>query len=393
MLLLLCLALPVAAPAQTFTSLVAFDQTDGANPYGTLAQYIDGSYYGTTQFGGANGQGTVYHVTPQGALTTLYSFCSLPNCTDSGQPFAGLQLGFDGNFYGTTPNTVVKINTGGQLTTLYTFRSLPNCADGDNTYAALLEAPGGNFYGTTSSGGGVQTFECQGGCGTVFKMTVSGALTTLYSFHGKDGYGPVATLALGTDGNFYGTTPRGGAHGFGTVFRITPAGALPLLHSFGGADGSAPYGRLVQATDGNFYGTTTAGGAFGYGAAFKMTPAGKLTLLRSFNFTNGATPYAGLVQGSDGNLYGTTYAGGSGQGNCPNISACGTIFRLTPSGQLTTLYNFCPQSGCPAGGAPFAALALGVDGTLYGTTLLGGSTACSADGSCGTIFRLSLVSP
>src|SRR6266446_1095412 len=190
-LFLFCSVLPITTFAQTFTSLVAFDQTDGANPYGTLAQYIDGSYYGTTQFGGTNVQGTVYHVTPQGALTTLYTFCSLPNC-----------------------------------------------ADGDNTYAALLEAPGGNFYGTTSSGGGVQTFECQGGCGTVFKMTVSGALTTLYSFHGKDGYGPVATLALGTDGNFYGTTPRGGAHGFGTVFRITPAGALTLLHSFGGADGS-----------------------------------------------------------------------------------------------------------------------------------------------------------
>ena len=93
-LFLFCAVLPITTFAQTFTSLVAFDQTDGANPYGTLAQYIDGSYYGTTQFGGANGQGTVYHVTPQGALTTLYSFCSLPNCTDSGQPFAGSPTGF-----------------------------------------------------------------------------------------------------------------------------------------------------------------------------------------------------------------------------------------------------------------------------------------------------------
>jgi uncharacterized repeat protein (TIGR03803 family) len=92
---------------------------------------------------------------------------------------------------------------------------------------------------------------------------------------------------------------------------------------------------------------------------------------------------------SDGNFYGTTYTGGSGS-SCP-IGACGTIFRITSSGRLTTLYNFCSQAGCADGGAPFAALVQGIDGNLYGTTTLGGSTACSADGSCGTIFRLSLV--
>jgi uncharacterized repeat protein (TIGR03803 family) len=80
----------------------------------------------------------------------------------------------------------------------------------------------------------------------------------------------------GTDGNFYGTTSGGGAHGVGTVFKITPAGALTLLHSFGGADGAAPEARLLQASDGNFYGTTVlGGGANNDGAIFKMTPAGQ----------------------------------------------------------------------------------------------------------------------
>ena len=388
---LLYLILTPAASAQTFTSMVQFNQTDGANPQGTLAQYVDGSYYGTTQFGGANGQGTVYHVTPAGALTTIYSFCNISACTDGLQPFAGLQLGFDQLFYGTTIHTVFRINTGGQLTTLYTFCSLPNCADGDTAYAALLEAPGGDFYGTTY-GGGVKTSQCPAGCGTVFKITPLGALTTLYSFHGKDGISPIAGLTQGADGNFYGTATRGGAHGYGTVFKITPAGTLTLLHSFGGADGSAPNGRLLQASDGNFYGTTNGGGgANGDGAIFKITPAGQFTLLRTFNYSNGAAPFAGLVQAADGNLYGTTYNGGSGT-SCP-IGTCGTIFRITTTGRLTTLYNFCSQSGCADGGGPFAGLAQGVDGNLYGTTTLGGSTACSADGSCGTIFRLSLVSP
>ena len=391
LLLLFCAALPVAAFAQTFTTLAGFDNTDGANPYGALAQGSDGNFYGTTQFGGANGQGTVYQVTPQGALTEIYSFCSLPNCPDGGQPFSGLQLGFDQNFYGTTPGTVFRITTAGQLTTLYTFCSLLNCADGTGVYAPLMQAPGGDFYGTTANGG-IDTFQCGGGCGTIFKITPSGAFTTLYKFHGKDGYGPFAGLTQGADGNLYGTTSRGGAHGSGTVFKITPAGTLTLLHSFGGADGAGPYGRLVQATDGNFYGTTTAGGAHGYGSAFKITSAGKLTLLRSFDLTNGSTPYAGLLQGADGNFYGTTFAGGTGQtsGNCPLVGECGTAFRLTSTGRMTTLYNFCSQSGCPDGGAPYGGLIQGTDGNLYGATLLGGN-ACGADGSCGTIFKLSLA--
>jgi uncharacterized repeat protein (TIGR03803 family) len=389
-IVLLCAVPSITASAQTFTSMAAFDQTDGANPYGALAQGADGNFYGTTQFGGANGQGAVYQVTPDGTLTAIYSFCSLSGCTDGGQPFSGLQLGFDQNFYGTTLGTVFRITTAGELTTLYTFCSQLNCADGTGAYAPLMQAPGGDLYGTTF-GGGILTFQCEGGCGTIFKITAGGTFTTLYKFHGKDGYGPFDGLTQGADGNLYGTTSRGGAHGAGTVFKITPAGTLTLLHSFGVAEGAGPYGRLLQAVDGNFYGTTTAGGTQGYGAVFKITPAGKLTQLRSFSLTNGSTPYAGLLQGADGNFYGTTFAGGAGQtsNNCPLADYCGTAFRLSPTGRLTTLYNFCSQSGCADGGAPYGGLTQGTDGNLYGATLLGGN-ACGADGSCGTIFKLSL---
>jgi uncharacterized repeat protein (TIGR03803 family) len=390
-ILLLSLALSIAASAQTFTSLVEFDQTNGANPYGTLSQGIDGNFYGTTEFGGPNGYGSVYKVTPDGALTTLYSFCAVPGCTDGGQPFAGLTLGFDQNFYGTTAGTVFRITTAGQLTTLYTFCSQPNCADGSAVYGTLVQDPGGDFYGTTS-GGGIRTAQCEAGCGTIFKITPSGALTTIYSFHGKDGYGPFAGLTLATDGNLYGVASSGGAHDYGAVFKITGAGAFTLLHSFRLTDGGQPDARLLQASDGNFYGTTiTGGGGNGDGTVFKITPSGTFTLLRSFNYANGASPYGGLIQASDGNFYGTTYTGGSGT-SCP-IGTCGTIFRITPTGRLTTLYNFCSQSGCADGGGPFAALTQASDGTFYGTTTLGGSTACGADGSCGTIFKLTLGLP
>jgi uncharacterized repeat protein (TIGR03803 family) len=265
---LLCAVLPITASGQTFTSLAGFNLTNGANPYGALAEGIDGNFYGTTQFGGANGQGVVYQITPDGTLTAIYSFCSLSGCTDGGQPFAGLTLGFDQNFYGVTLGTVFRITTAGQLTTLYTFCSQLNCADGTGAYAPLLQAPGGDFYGVTTSGG-IDTFQCEGGCGTIFKITPSGAFTTLYKFHGNDGYGPSAGLTQGVNGNLYGTTTYGGAHGSGTVFMITPAGALTLLHSFGGAAGAGPHGRLLQATDGNFYGTTTYGGTHTYGRRFQ----------------------------------------------------------------------------------------------------------------------------
>jgi len=160
--------------------------------------------------------------------------------------------------------------------------------------------------------------------------------TSLYSFGGtNDGADPYARLVQGSDGNFYGTTEAGGTNNFGTVFKITTSGALTSLYSFSGTnDGANPDAGLVQGSDGNFYGTTATGGntnlnsGFGYGTVFKVTTNGTLTGLHSFGGTNdGNAPYAGLVQGSDGNFYGTT--GGGGTNNA------GTVFRLTIQPQLT----------------------------------------------------------
>ncbi len=405
---LFCVATVIASPAQNtfFTTLASFDGPNGDSPYSSLIQATDGNFYGTTFWGGAYGSGVVFKITPGGNVTTLYSFCSQPNCTDGAGPFAALAQATDGSFYGTTQDggaygggTVFKITSAGTLTTLYSFCPQANCADGAGPRAALVQGTDGNFYGTTTGGG-------SGSYGTVFKITASGTLTTLYSFCSQsgctDGAEPEAGLVQATDGNFYGTTYFGGSnpdcndydYGCGTVFKITPNGALTTLYSFcsqsGCPDGSFPYAGLALASDGNFYGTTDGGGA-NYcgsgnycGTVFRITPAGELTTLHSFDGVDGEYPDDALVQGTDGNLYGTTSEGGD-INNCPYIG-CGTAFKSTPAGTLTTLHNFCALGyPCPDGSSPRGGLVQARDGNFYGTTQAGG-----AFGE-GTVFRLGVV--
>jgi uncharacterized repeat protein (TIGR03803 family) len=261
----------------------------------------------------------------------------------------------------------------------YNFCSQANCTDGSEPLAALVQGTSGNLYGTTWVGG--SSSACSGGCGTVFKITPGGKLTTLHSFNITDGGGPYAGLIQATNGKFYGTTPYGGANSNGTVFRVTSNGTLTTLYSFcsrsqGGTkctDGAIPVGGVVQGTSGNFYGTTGYGGGSdcpsGCGTVFKITPSGKLTTLHNFDKTDGANPSARLVQGTDGNFYGTTEYGGTGDG--------GTIFKITPAGILTTLHSFTD------GYYPYAGLIQGTDGNFYGTTESGGYTG-------GTVFSLSV---
>jgi uncharacterized repeat protein (TIGR03803 family) len=385
-----------ASSAQTFTTLHSFDGTDGDAPYAGLVQATNGNLYGTTVYGGTNDNGTIFKITSNGTLTTLYSFCSQTNCADGDEPYAGLVQATNGNLYGTTccggakgQGTVFKITPSGTtLTTLYSFCSQSDCTDGEGPYAGLVQATNGNLYGTTNAGGGA------GSLGTVFKVTSSGALTTLQSFDETDGSFPNGTLIQATDGSFYGTTIEGGAPTYGgTVFQITSSGTLTMLYTFCSqsycADGQYPYAGLVQGRDGNFYGTTVYGGTNDDGTIFKITPSGKLTTLYSFcsqsDCTDGEYPYAGLVQATDGNFYGTTLEGGAN--DCildGDTLGCGTIFKITPAGKLTTLHSFDGTDG----EFPYADLVQDTNGTFYGTTFNGGDTTCSY--GCGTVFSLSV---
>jgi uncharacterized repeat protein (TIGR03803 family) len=221
------------------------------------------------------------------------------------------------------------------FTTLVSFSG----TNGSSPQAGLIQANDGNFYGTTSKGG--TNDHTLYGYGTIFKMTPSGVLTTLISFDPTNSNGlyngayPLAELIQANDGNFYGTTTGGGTDGYGNIFKMTPSGSFTTLVSFHYGNGAYPYAGLIQANDGNFYGTTYEGGPNVSGTIFKMTPSGTLTTLVSFNGTNGAYPHAGLIQASDGNFYGTTI------GSAARASSDrGSVFKMTPSGTFTTLVSF-----------------------------------------------------
>jgi uncharacterized repeat protein (TIGR03803 family) len=218
---------------------------------------------------------------------------------------------------------------------------------------------------------------------TITQSAQAQTFTILHSFDGTDGSDPFAGLVQATDGHLYGATTYGGANNAGTVFKITPTGTLTTLYSFcpqsGCSDGEFPGVSLIQATDGTFYGTTTQGGTYGDGTVFRITPSGTLTTLHSFNGADGAYPAAVLIQASDGRFYGTTFNGGAND-SCDSfgIPGCGTVFSITAGGDLTTLYNFCSQSGCADGTGPFAGLVQATNGNLYGTTAIGGSSDAGA---------------
>jgi uncharacterized repeat protein (TIGR03803 family) len=388
--------------------------TDGVQPRGSLILGPGGNFYGTTWKGGTNGNGTVFAITTNGVLTTLVAFAG----TNGANPIAGLALGLDGNLYGTTSaggssgnGTVFKVATNGALTLLHSFTaanldsatgSYTN-SDGEAPYAGLALGTNGNFYGAASAGG-------RGDTGTLFEITTNGAFTNVYSFSPEnynasgigepdtnaDGASPTATLTLGSDGNFYGTTHGGGQSGSGTVFKVTPLGvrAIITLYTFsagrsfiiGGSflytnsDGAFPYAGLTLGSNGNFYGAAAGGGSSGVGTLFEITTGGSLTTLLTFTNVNGVEPAGTLALGSDGNLYGTTEEGGS--------SGNGTVFEWTASSStFGSLYSFANYNGA----SPWAALTLGPNGNFYGTTYTGGSNGAGiedgADGY-GTVFEI-----
>jgi len=320
---------------------------------------------------------------PAQTFTTLVSF----DGANGELPYASLVQSINGDLYGTTyaggahgGGTVFKMTSSGVLTGLYNFCAESGCTDGQNPGSALVEVSNGDFYGTTRGGG-------RNGYGTVFRLAPDGTLTTLYSFCSlsgcADGENPTAALLPLADGDLYGTTYFGGAHDGGTVFKITARGTLTTLYSFCAkeacGDGTNPEAALIEATGGDLYGTTVGGGASGNGTVFKMTQSGILTTLFSFcgDCASGSGPTAALVQASNGDLYGTAAEGGA--------YGVGTIFRITPGGALTGLYSFCAQSACKDGANPFGGLIAATDGHFYGTTYAEGPNGG------GTIFKIGLT--
>ncbi|HEY1663456.1 MAG TPA: choice-of-anchor tandem repeat GloVer-containing protein [Verrucomicrobiae bacterium] len=395
------------------TNLVSFRTTNGANPQAVMILGSDGSFYGTTKAGGLARNGTIFRVTTNGLLTTVLSFVTANGSAPNGE----LVVGNDANLYGSTTSggtngtygTIFKISSGGNFSTIFSFSG----SNGSFPQSWMISGPDGNLYGSTFTGG------THGGYGTVYELTTNDVFTSLCSFANTNGASPFGGLTFGSDGAIYGATAYGGdlnvfsGLGGGTLFRLATNRVLSSLFIFSNI--YSPNGELYLANDGSFYGTTEeanganqgtvfnvttngvltilatlegyvdAGLTFGLdgnfygttqsGTIFKMTPAGQVTNFISFAGTNGGDVDSGLLLGPDGYLYGTTQSGGEGGG----FSGYGTVYQASTNGILTTLFSF----GYTNGADPFqSGVVLGPDGNLYGTTSKGGP------GGGGTVFQI-----
>jgi uncharacterized repeat protein (TIGR03803 family) len=353
----------LAGAASGFQSLYIFPRPGfgPAHPATSLTEDGHGDFFGTTAKGGngvGSGNGTIFKLSKSGVFTVLCSF----DFTNGFAPFGGLtRIGAD--FYGTTrqggsnyvasvndgDGTVFRVTTNGVLTSLFSFRG----TNGHSPSGSLLLGPDGNLYGTTQTGG---TFDG----GTLFRISTNGAFTSLVSFVGNIGSLPNPVLAIGSDGRIYGTTQYGGSNasglftGNGTAFAITTNGALSTFY-LTTSNGTRPSGGLIAAVDGNLWGVAAQGGT-GNGTVFRMSTNGEVSAVFQFNGTNGSAPMGGLAQTSDGCFYGTT----SYSLAAPDYY--GTVFRLLADGQLTTLARLDGTNGTH----PFTSLTVGSDGSLYG---------------------------
>ncbi len=365
--LLVAIAMVASCRAETgLKVLVNFYGPNGISPVAVL-QGTDGNFYGVTDSGGANSTGTFFRITPAGKFNTVYDFCLY--CAEGSSP-SSLVLGNDGNFYGTTNfggakssecpsrcGTMFKMTNKGALTTLHRFCSEANCADGYTGQGPLLQASDGNFYGTTAGTNIVGQ--------TIFSISPSGTYTTMASFC-KD-YGCVDELRLqfeDANGALWATSGDGGPNRYGEIALWTASGGLITEYEFDGTSGDIPL-LLIQGNDRNYYGTTSLGGGStkcdgGCGTLFRLTPGGSFAMLHSFNFQDGTLP-SSLVQASDGSLYGEAIGGGA--------QNSGTLFKLTAAGRLTTVYTFCSVrdrlDSCLDGLEP-EALMQATNGMFYG---------------------------
>jgi uncharacterized repeat protein (TIGR03803 family) len=357
--------------AQSYQDLFDLNCPGGCLPidYGQLTQGTDGYLYGTTEYGGTNGFGTVFKVNPAGtAYTVLWNF---DGATTGSNPIGGLTLSsVDGNFYGATFDGGTY---GDSMGTLFSFNPLTSTltvlhhfnSNEDSPWVPPAEGKDKKLYGMTHSGA---TYRVTPPAGTfqLLPNKVPGI--------------PVGPLLLAADGNLYGTTATGGTKTQGTIFRMSTAGVIQVIHNFTGFDGGEPNGPLAQGKDGSLYGTMFSDSKNFFGTIFRFTlKPFKLTTLHNFLGTDGENPSASLLAASDGNLYGTTSSGGA--------NGFGTLFEITTGGVFTSLFDFTGDVGPVSGGDPSTTLMEDTNGSFYGLTYDGGANGI-IEGGYGVFFSL-----
>jgi len=394
-LFVVTLAFAASAWAGSETVLYSFcAQTscvDGEQPYGSLIADTSGNHlYGTTYYGGTSAFGEVYELTNSGGSwseTVIYSFLGTSN-SDGAYPDGGLVMDAAGNIYGTTvyggasnQGTVFELSKSGSTwkeTVLHTFDNISG-NDGSNPYGALAFDAAGNLYGTTQAGGKFSG-------GTVFQLKASNGKYTYHGIHSfatsaSAAYYPYAGLVVDSkNGYLYGTTYYGGlVWNVGAVYQLRQVSGVwifSVIYNFlGDSLGQYTYAGLAVDATGNLYGTTHGGGASNLGSVFKLTPGKGTTWTQKVIYSfkgyakkDGSDPqYAGVTLDAAGNLYGTTYQGGSSAANNLNY---GTVYKLTAGTyKESVLWSF----GTTGDGYYPIHQAIVVNGKLYGTTYVGGS--------------------
>jgi uncharacterized repeat protein (TIGR03803 family) len=392
---------PVQSYAVLHSFLTASFPNDGTGPNSALLQGSDGNFYGMTFNGGTGstgtigvgtGAGTIFRISPGGSYSILHNFNDGSVANDGINPSGSLIEGTDGNYYGVTQSggvysfgTVFRMTPQGAVTILHNFAGTGTSPrDGAVPGASLVQASDGNLYGTTIYGSNNTTSYN----GTLFRISPSGSgYAVLHSFKDGsvtgDGTQPGAALIQASNGNLYSTTTSGGSAGYGTLYEMTLQGSYSLLRSFGdgtyGFDPEQP-SALVQGADTDFYGTAPRSYSSTSAIAFKMTLVGSPTVLHTFgdgsvanDGTFSGSLSTGLTLGADGNYYGTTVNGGQ-----PPILGYGALYRMTPAGAITTLHVFANGAVFGDGAGPEAPPCQGFDGNFYGTASYGGTTGNGA---------------
>jgi len=375
----------------SFSVLHSFSGSEGETPAAPLVQSADGFFYGVAAHGGdftvlpPDGGGTVFRMDASGNVTTLHTFKG----PEGAWPKSLIQ-GRDGFFYGTATlggqpsisplnpgvGTIFRMDAAGVVTVLYVFPY--SIGGGSSQPGPIVQGADGALYGSALGAYGTSAVG-----GYVYRFDpISGDLRHLHDFVGSDGAIPTGPLFQARDGFFYGTTNQGGPWNSGVIYKVDVLGHFELLHSlspFYPGEGSEPKGGVIQASDGFFYGTTEQGG-YG-GEIFRMDAAGDFTVIHRFDsyLSDGGRPRSGLIEGRDGFLYGTAPSGGQPV----TASRYGVVYRMDKAGTVTVLHTFTG----PDGREPWAALAQGADGQLYGSTVVGGALGL------GVLFRVDPAAP
>lgn len=351
-----------------FTVLYDLNSTtgDGRYPFGNLLESSPGVFLGTCSEGGANGSGTLFKILADGTFTRLKSLQPTQN---GAFPKAGLGKSDGGQFYGVTEfgglygyGTLFTISEDGTFAKLHDFNYTQ---DGSSPVGGLISDGNGNMIGA-ATGGGANNH------GTLYKVTSNLEVIKLHDFSMPLGGASPHSITK-NENQFYGTTSTGGAYNTGVFYKIQVDGTTEVLHNFNpNTDGQNPNGELFLSEDGKYYGTARFGGEGQAGTVFSITTEGTLQLIHSFDNPDlGQFPYGGVVKTADGTLYGTTLAGGT--------YSDGTLYAIAPDGTFSVVHNFFSYFD---GGSPQAGLTIGANGKIYGLTASGGTL------NAGSLFEL-----